>query len=303
MSQIDRTLTGQEVAYFSARGTLRTLAQIAFEWTCILGMSACAISYGHWWLYVIAIPWNGSRMHALGVLNHEGVHQRIHRTRWINDLIADALCAWPVFLSLRSFRTMHLLHHAEPNGERDPDWLRKRGPDWTFPMTVPRLVRMLAGDLLLYRLGTKLREIAPYVLAPERRSGASGLRWLTYLPVTLALVVHDLWVHALLLWILPFVTWTNMTAHIRSISDHFAIHAGAMEERTRTLRLSFLGRFFIMPNGINYHCEHHAYPSVPFFRLPELHEKLTRDPSLRSRMHVTQGVLGLLREIEADRIG
>ena len=48
---------------------------------------------------------------------------------------------------------------------------------------------------------------------------------------------------------------------------------------TRTTIPTRLESLFILPRNIGYHIEHHWYPSVPFYRLPELHERLLQVPS------------------------
>ncbi|WP_093997460.1 fatty acid desaturase [Octadecabacter ascidiaceicola] len=47
-------------------------------------------------------------------------------------------------------------------------------------------------------------------------------------------------------------------------------HAASMLESTRTTFMDRLVRFLAW--NMPYHVEHHAYPSVPFHKLPEFHE-------------------------------
>ena len=46
--------------------------------------------------------------------------------------------------------------------------------------------------------------------------------------------------------------------------------------QTRTYFMPALLRFFFAPKQVNYHLEHHLYPSVPFYHLPRLHAVLSR---------------------------
>jgi len=41
-----------------------------------------------------------------------------------------------------------------------------------------------------------------------------------------------------------------------------------------------LQTFFFAPHQVNYHMEHHQYPSVPFFNLPKVHRLLKERGSL-----------------------
>jgi len=44
--------------------------------------------------------------------------------------------------------------------------------------------------------------------------------------------------------------------------------------QTRTYLLNPLAAFLFAPHQVNFHLEHHLYPSVPYYRLPELHRWL-----------------------------
>ena len=71
--------------------------------------------------------------------------------------------------------------------------------------------------------------------------------------------------------------------------------------KTRTVIPNFLEAWFLAPHGLNYHIEHHLYPSVPFYRLGDLHRTLMQDEHFAARAHITRGYLtGLLGEIWLD---
>src|SRR5688572_32974567 len=65
---------------------------------------------------------------------------------------------------------------------------------------------------------------------------------------------------------------------------------------TRTTIPTRLESLFILPRNIGYHIEHHWYPSVPFYRLPELHERLLRVPGYRLDANIQRSVLHALLE-------
>jgi len=57
-----------------------------------------------------------------------------------------------------------------------------------------------------------------------------------------------------------------------------------------------LEHLFVAPKNVNYHIEHHFYPSVPFYRLPELHRVLMSKAEFKDSVHVTRSYFGVLRE-------
>jgi fatty acid desaturase len=53
---------------------------------------------------------------------------------------------------------------------------------------------------------------------------------------------------------------------------------------------------FILPRNVGYHIEHHWYPSVPWYRLPELHQALMEREGFRAYAVVRRSVLVSLGE-------
>jgi fatty acid desaturase len=90
--------------------------------------------------------------------------------------------------------------------------------------------------------------------------------------------------------VVPFVTWLQLFLRIRSVAEHFAI-AGRHDlyAETRTVLPTWFERIFVAPEGIHYHLEHHLYPSVPSYRLGELHRALLAVPEFRRSAQVTRG--------------
>jgi fatty acid desaturase len=78
----------------------------------------------------------------------------------------------------------------------------------------------------------------------------------------------------------------------RRICEHSAGHsASPAYQVTRTTIPTRLESLFILPRNIGYHLEHHWYPSVPFYRLPELHERLLQVPDFRLHANIKRSVL------------
>ena len=88
----------------------------------------------------------------------------------------------------------------------------------------------------------------------------------------------------------------------------FTQHAGMGENvldhrlNTRTVKMCVLNRFLYW--NMNYHVEHHMFPMVPYYRLPELHEEIKHDcapvyPSLwAAYKEIIPAVLRQLRDQE-----
>jgi fatty acid desaturase len=84
---------------------------------------------------------------------------------------------------------------------------------------------------------------------------------------------------------------------IRSIAEHFAIDGkSGVYGQTRTTNVGLLMRLFVAPKNVNYHIEHHFFPSVPFYRLPKLHLLLMSREEFARAAHITQSYSKMLLE-------
>jgi fatty acid desaturase len=292
-------LTKQQLIGLSAVSGAMSSFHIAAEWLEI----ALAIAFcRHFWspiLYLITIAFIGARQHGLLILMHDGAHYRLFRNRRMNDLISEIFLAWPNFVTMRSYRQHHFAHHRFLNSDRDPDWLRKKDdPDWWFPKNWAQLGKLFGRELFgggaIYNIRLSRSLSAEDPTPPQ---GFTIFRLVFYGLIIALIVYSGAFAGFVLYWLVPFATWLMLVLRVRSIAEHFAI---ARRDRTcsntRTTLPRIFDRIFIAPNNICFHLEHHLYPSVPFFRLPELHRLLMTDAQFASSAHLTNGYLGVLRE-------
>jgi len=105
------------------------------------------------------------------------------------------------------------------------------------------------------------------------------------------------WYAFLLYWIVPYCTWHIAIQYARLICEHSAVESEEEEYAiTRTTIPTWLESIFILPRNVGYHIEHHWYPSVPFYRLPELHRQLMARDGFRRNAVVKRSVLASLGE-------
>jgi fatty acid desaturase len=289
----------------------RALLTLLGDWLIIATAIFAALRLDHPLVTALAIVVIGARQHALTVIVHDAAHFRFLANRRLNDWVADLFAAWPVFISVRLFRLVHGPHHrftGEPGdgnrrGWRTHDEDGQLRPAWVFPKTplglVATLVRralLVAGVIWILR-----GLLAPFVLRrpiPEllaRIAYYGGVAWLT--------TVLGLWPELLLFWILPCCTWHMFVQYTRLICEH----SGRIGDQpgftlTRSTLPSPLGRLLVLPHHIGYHIEHHWFPSVPWYRLPDLHAALRADPAFAAA-NVQRSVLGSLRQCVRDGDG
>jgi fatty acid desaturase len=297
---IPARLATATVRDMSAIDATRSMMAIASEWAAIVVAIVLYERLSMPLLFPLAVMWIGARQHALGVLMHEATHYHLFRNRTVNEVVSELFLAWPLFVTTRAYRGSHFAHHRHVNTDRDPDMLRKQNAEWEFPQTRYALGLLLLKDVFGWNTYQQLMEASDMSDTSGQRSGRIDgyriARIVYYLAIAGLVWYFDLWLVVLLLWFVPALTWLKMILRIRSIAEHYAVENDQVYTRTRTTLPSLLERMFIAPRHINYHLEHHLYPSVPFFRLPQLHTALMEDGNFRATAHLTRTYLGVLRE-------
>jgi fatty acid desaturase len=277
-----------------------TLGAIVGNWTLIVFCIA-ALGYSSWYVQPVWLLLIAARQHALLVLMHDASHFLICRSKAYNDLISDLLCGFPFGLATRSYRANHISHHEHLNTGGDPDLVRTVGPDghaeeWLFPMPHRRLFRFFAQDLFgrsfLYVIST-LRDLRKSGRASKQ--SRSEYRWpALVLSAYLAVVAASLygsqkpWL-ILYGWGIPMFVVLPLLLRLRALAEHFALPRKHVLNGTRTVRPPWWERILIAPHNVSLHLEHHLFPYVPWFRLPELHNRLMQVDVYRSHAHVNGG--------------
>jgi fatty acid desaturase len=283
----------------SKTSALSSLYHIFSQWLLLVAAITLCQRFWHPLLYVVVVAFIGARQHALLVLMHEGTHYRLFRSKRLNDWLAELFLAWPLLIELRSYRRNHLAHHQHLNTNRDPDWMRKsRDPKWRFPKRPRELASMLLADLFgLGALGLVqlFRSLSQRDADLPRTLAIAKLMF--YAGAAAGIACAGMTEAFLLYWVVPYSTWLIVIMHVRSIAEHFAINQReGVFKQVRTTRAGWLARLFVAPENVNYHLEHHLFPSVPCYRLPELHGLLWSDAGFRASAHVTRSYIGVLRE-------
>jgi fatty acid desaturase len=165
----------------------------------------------------VAIVIVGALQHHLANLAHEAVHHTLFKNRYLNDMVSEWFCSFPMFSSTFHYGLHHLAHHQFVNDPvRDPDisQMQQSGHRLSFPimrdeflevllrqMWVPNLIRYSMARAEYDSLGSShnpyIREDWQYTKLPQRLSGI-------YLAASLALISALVWYgRPVLLAVLP----------------------------------------------------------------------------------------------------
>ena len=291
-------LTREELTSLSAVNPWIASYHIGLEWALIAAMIFLCQRYWHPMLYVFAVAFIGSRQHALLVLMHDGVHFRLLRNRRLNDWVSEVVLAWPHLVTARQYRKNHFGHHRYLNTSQDPDLIRRKGdPAWVFPQATAELARTLFRDATGLNAPAMLKLAAAVAKADSLPAWFNAARYGFYATALAVIIYAGGFKDFLLFWIVPMFTWLVLIMRLRSIAEHHAIDGPQSEYGlTRTTQATLLERVFVAPKNVNYHIEHHFFPSVPFYRLPELHQILMSKPGYSEGAHLTRTYWGVLEE-------
>ena len=254
---------------------------------------------------LLAVMFIGARQHALIIMGHDASHYRYLPKRWQNELFSNLFLMWPVFASVEGFRKFHSTHHQYTNLSNDGnrhiwythDAAGELAPDWQFPKTRTGLALLfIRRAAFLTGLFWIVRGLVGSTLIPSP-GWMRAARFAFYVSIAAALTYFGAWYGFLLFWIIPYCTWHIAAQYARLICEHSAVESDEEEYAiTRTTIPTWLESVLILPRNVGYHLEHHWYPSVPWYRLPELHEALMARQGFRQHAVVRRSVLTSLGE-------
>ena len=286
-------LTASEITALTQRSDARGLWAIVSTWAIVVVAMALAAIWPNPLTIVVALLLIAGRQLAFGILQHEAAHGTLFKTRWMNEVLADWLCARPVWQHVAKYRAHHLVHHTRTGTADDPDLSLHAG----FPVSRASLRRKMLRDIsgltglkLIFGLVLMDAGVIKWTVANNvEKLPRDGRRWWHYAAsfvressgmwltnaVLLALLAATGHAWLYLLWVGAYITPFPLLMRIRSIAEHGALEGGPdVFRNTRTTRANLIERLLWAPVHVNFHIEHHALASVPYYRLPQLHALL-----------------------------
>ena len=239
----------------------------------------------------------------LSVLVHEASHYLLFKNRVLNDAAANLLLLFPVFGAIANYRRGHWGHHRHVNDpQHDPDLQRlmlHQARD--FPVTKAQFFwRYVVQQLLLHKAISYLKGRALYVVVTgenrpvPRQSALStrtvwGLRIVYYGTLFTLLSVAGWWIHYLLFWIVPLVTFYPAVLFLREIAHHGNYPDAGDFTNSRVYRARFLEREIFFPFGEHNHVLHHMFPTIPHYHMRAAHQTMLRYPPYRDAVVTCNG--------------
>jgi fatty acid desaturase len=211
---------------------------------------------------------------------HECGHGTAFKTQWMNEAVYQVAC----FMILREptmWRWSHSRHHTDTIiVGRDPEIITPRPPDIVsllLNIFALKNVVVYFRKLFLHASGQLGAEEATYV--PESERGRvyrmARIHLAIYALVIVACLASRSILPAMLVG-LPSLYGSWLTLYF-GVTQHIGLAEDVLDHRlnSRTIYMNPIFRFLYL--NMNYHVEHHIFPTVPYHALPKLHAAIKAD--------------------------
>lgn len=208
----------------------------------------------------------------LFTLLHETVHRTPFRRIWLNKLVGR-ICSVILILPADWFRYFHLAHHRftqEP--DKDPE-LAEPKPEtvWQYIVHISGLGVWRGQVTALFRNAMWANQDS---FVPARGKAKVMREAQAMLVLYVSLLAGSAWTGSTVLlwtWILPLLLGQPFL-RLYLLAEHGrCAFVANMFENTRTTFTNRLVRWLAW--NMPYHAEHHAYPAVPYHKLPAFHAR------------------------------
>ncbi len=263
-----------EVARYKKISTLYSLLEISTDWLQLFFLLFLAIFFQNWLIFPILFVLIGARQYALLILLHDAQHSRLSRNRKVNDWLAIWLLAAPFGVFFSKSRLTHLAHHRHLGELHDPDYLlyctgNPAPKDSAHKLWMHFIYRIFWG---------KLNSIFSHRTKNSKKTIFSSVKIIEALAIFICqsiiffgFALFGFPAAYFFLWLLPLVIVANFLNDARIFAEH---SNPVVKNGDKGLLISYISnsfeRFFLAPHHMNYHAEHHLFPFIPHYYLPEI---------------------------------
>jgi Na+-transporting NADH:ubiquinone oxidoreductase subunit F len=237
---------------------------------------------------------------------HENGHGTAFRAKWANDAVYNVAS----FMLLREptlWRWSHFRHHSDTIvvGRDAEIGFARPTPRWKVIVAYLNLIKgpqmvWVTAQHAVGRIDGTTRELVPE--EDFRRLKWEARAFIAVLLGVIAWAVASGSIVPLLFVGLPsfYGAWL---AVFFGITQHAGLREDVLDHRlnTRTVYINPVFRFLYL--NMNYHVEHHMFPSVPYYHLPALHQEIKAylPPPRPSMLAAYRELLHALQEQRRDQ--
>lgn len=276
MVHISDFLSAAEVKDFSSKSNDKATLLVANNWLIIFLAFFFVSIFPNVLTIVMAVFLIGGRQLGLAILMHEAGHGILFETDKLNNRIGQWLCAYPMLADVHAYAATHRQHHRLAGSDKDPDLPNYQSYPVEKASFRRKIIRDLTGQTGIKLLSGILLSSNDRMLSTEQtKTHLLGGLLANAVLAFIAINLFSIWIY--LIWWLAYLTTYPLFARLRQVAEHGSVedlYDPDPRKHTRTTVPNILEQLFVCPNNVNYHCEHHFIPTVPCYRLKELHASL-----------------------------
>ena len=252
------------------------LRDTAILFGCMVLFAGIAIALmPSWWSAPFWLAYGVLYGSAMDSRWHECGHGTAFKTRWMNKVVYQ-IASFCMIRDPHCWKFSHARHHSDTIiVGRDPEVAIMR------PVVAIKMIANLFGVMdMIDGVKRIFAHVAGRILPDEaeymepvffEKTIRTARIWLAIYAVTIAAaLVAQSWVPVLLIglprlfgaWHMVMCGWLQHGGLADNVLDH--------RLNCRTVYMNPVSRFIYW--NMNYHVEHHMFPLVPYYKLPELHE-------------------------------
>lgn len=245
-------------------------------------------------IFVSLFLLGGSQL-SLGGLLHDCSHRAMFSAPRLNDFVGHWLGGIPVLVPLSFYRRYHFMHHTKTGEPSDPDVNNIK----SYPVSKASMRRKLMRDftgqsglkafigVLFYvntgRAGNAASMGVNKSTMNKQAIWRNSIKNFTHIAIfhltalSILYALNSVWLYGL--WWAAYFFTHPFILRVRQIGEHGAMPAlshSDVRKTTRTTLANWWEKLLFAPNNINFHCEHHLFPTVPAYKLKKLHNLLIR---------------------------
>lgn len=268
----------ERLSRLQIRGNSRAAIDTAAWLGLLAGFGYLAfLSLGTWWA-IPAFAAYGALYGGAGDSRwHECGHGTAFKTKWLNDVVYY-LASFMLLRQPTLWRWSHVRHHTDTivvGRDAEIVFPRPSSPKSVALVFLPVLnVPKMVVRTARHAIGRIDDEARSFIPADE----LGKLKWESraYIAILAGTTAWSIaiWSIVPLLYVgLPTIYGAWLMVFF-AITQHAGLRENVLDHRlnTRTVYMNPIFRFLY--SNMNYHVEHHIFPTVPYYALPALHQEL-----------------------------
>lgn len=202
---------------------------------------------------------------------HEASHYLLIKNKYLNDILCNLIYSGWLLETVSSYRKTHMKHHRYLNGAGDPDlWIYSNKN-----ILDKQVLKYLVADLSLKTLFARIKQ-------KKSTGNISIFVIFNFLVIQISLLTTLIYYSGIISGFIYYLAWCYgyigvfpILIRIRTIAQHYQSpnRSKFLKFCARTTEGSILEKIIIGAR-MDYHHEHHIFPTIPYYNLKKLHHLL-----------------------------